>query len=130
VIHAVTGDEGIRRWGREALRRSVDSSILRPLVGAVTRVFGLSPASLLKALPQAWRATFRDCGELTIHVGPGGPQIRLVGLAAQLQDRAFQLSISGSLEVIFDLSRTEGRIQLVEPSSGPEARYTVTWQGA
>jgi len=130
VIHAEVGDEGLRHWGREALRRSFESSALRPLITTVARVFGLSPAALLKAAPQAWRATFRGCGELSVEEASGGLVVRLVGLPSQLHHRPFQLSIGGSLEAVFDLAKVDGHIRLVEPGGLAEARYEVSWTEA
>ena len=128
AIYGVAGEEGLRAWGREAVLRSIETSIFKPLVDAVVRVFGLSPGPLLRAAPQAWKTTFRGCGEMSVTVAPeGGARIVLSNLPQVLVERPFLLSISGSLEAALVVARTEGTVRLVATVGTNGAEYEATW---
>jgi hypothetical protein len=128
TILAEVGEEGLRRWSSAALKRSLDSSLFRPLLDSAVRLFGLSPLGLFKMAPQGWRRAFRGAGELTVQPeGPAALQIDLVGLPEALQDRSFVLTIGTSLYALLDACKVDGEIRVVEPPPGVGARYQATW---
>jgi hypothetical protein len=78
--------------------------------------------------PQAWRATFRDAGELVIsEVTPTSVTMDLVGLPESMQGPAFVVGIGGGLEAVFDASRVTGAVTLLPPPPGAGARFHATW---
>lgn len=129
TIRAAVGDEALRRWSSAALRRTLDTSMFRPLFDTAVRLFGLSPNSLFKMAPQGWRTTFRGAGELTVQ--PGGPTslvVDLVGLPEEMRDASFVLTIGLAFHALLDACQvTGGRIEVAEPPPGIGARYQVTW---
>jgi hypothetical protein len=128
AIRSEVGDEGLRQWSSAALKRSLDSSLFRPLLDTAVRLFGLSPLGLFKMVPQGWKRAFRGAGELTVQPeGPGAVLVELVGLPAELQDRSFVLTIGTSLYALLDACKVTGSIQVVEPPPGIGARYRITW---
>lgn len=128
TVHAAAGDAGVRAWGRAAVRRSLESSSFRPIVETATRVFGLTPAALLRVGPLVWRSTFRDAGRFTVTLtSPHTAMVRLVELPEAMRERPFLLSIAGALEAVFDVTGGPGTIQFVEPP-GAEARFVATWR--
>jgi hypothetical protein len=127
AVHGVVGDEGLRRWGRAAVRRSLDTNLFRPLLETVVRLFGLSPRALFRAVPQAWRATFRGCGEVGVVTEPWGVRLRLTGLPEALKDRIFLLSVSGSCEAVFDAARVTGEVRLVPSPDAADATFEARW---
>lgn len=128
VIHRAVGDDGLRRWSRAALRRSLDGSIQKPLLDTAVRLFGLTPAGLFRMAPQGWRAAFRGAGELVIAgSGPGSTIMDLVGLPEEMRGPAFVIGIAGGLEAVFDTCKVTGEVRLVEPPAGVGARMHATW---
>lgn len=127
ILEAV-GEDGLRRWSAAALKRSLDSSLFKPLLDTAVRLFGLSPQGLFKMVPQGWKRAFRGAGELTVQ--PDGPEallVDLVGLPEALQDRSFILTIGTSLYALLDAGKVAGDIRVVEAPPGIGARYRVTW---
>lgn len=128
AILSEVGEEGLRRWSSAALKRSLDSSLFRPLLDTAVRLFGLSPQGLFKMVPQGWKRAFRGAGELTVQPeGPSAVQVDLVGLPEELQDRSFVLTIGTSLYALLDACQVTGRIQVVEAPPGVGARYQASW---
>jgi hypothetical protein len=117
IVQAAVGEAGLRAWGRAAALRSIQGSLFRPLVDASIRVFGLKPATLLRLAPLVWRSTFRGAGGLTVR------------LIEPMRERAFLLTIAGSLEAAFELAGRPGTIELVVPPEG-DPRFIASWPGS
>jgi len=128
AIRATSGDDGVRRWALAAVKRSIDSSLLRPLVEVAIRLFGLSPSSLFKISSQVWQQILRGCGEIVVlSHGPGACRIGLRGTPYALQHPAFYHSIGGALEAAFATCNVEGQVRLVTPSADLTAEFEATW---
>lgn len=128
AVHEVGGDDGVRRWARAAVGRSVATSLFKPLVETAIRLFGVSPASIFRVAPQAWQQSFRGCGDLVVlSQAPGTCRLALRDVPPAVRDRAFFLSIAGALEAPFDTCEVEGQVRLLEPSSDLSAEFEATW---
>ncbi|MDQ3033619.1 MAG: hypothetical protein M3Y87_14465 [Myxococcota bacterium] len=57
------GRERMKRWGREAIARSAQGPLLRPLMLGL-QAMGLTPHTALKRAPYAWTLIYRGCGDL------------------------------------------------------------------
>jgi len=131
LVHAgqrVLGDERLRRWGRAAARHSMSSSFFGPILQGVIGVFGLSPAAIFRAVPAAYRAAYRGCGEMV--VSGDGERVRHVllrDLPPVLQDRSFFLALAGSLEGVFDACELEGKVRQRSPVIGASVEFEATW---
>jgi hypothetical protein len=126
-IHATAGDDGIRAWGLASLRAGIEGPLLKPMLETTIRMFGLSPAALLRLGPLAWRSAFREAGRLDVTMVPGQAGIaRLCGLPEVMFERAFLLSIAGCLETVFAVTGHPGAVQLVEPVV-EEPRFILSW---
>jgi hypothetical protein len=127
LVHASAGDEGSRAWGLASQRAAVEGFLLKPVLEATTRMFGLTPVTLLRLGPFAWRNAFRCAGRLEVGVMPGQAGIaRLTSLPEAMCERAFLLSVAGSLEAVFELTGQPGAVQLVEPVE-EEPRFILSW---
>lgn len=128
AIDAGSGRDGTRRWGRAALRRSMDRPLLKPLLDAAVRLFGLSPAGVFRMAPQGWKATFRGCGDVVVASSePGRVRLELRGAPSALRHEAFLASIAGSFEAIFDLTKApDGRVA-VELRDASDPAFVATW---
>jgi hypothetical protein len=128
AVHAHVGEDGLQRWARAAVRRSIESSLLRPIVETASRLFGLSPAGIFKVTSQVWQQIIRGGGELTVQSGgPATCRIGLRGAPPALQQRVFLVSVAGALETAFDICKVEGQVRLVAPAAGLSAEFEATW---
>lgn len=65
AIFAVAGAEGVRRRVARQVTLSADGPLLRPIRESAVRLFGPSPASLLRFFDAGWRSSFDGCGALS-----------------------------------------------------------------
>ncbi len=65
TIYDVVGPRGLRDLNAEALRRSADGPLLRPIRDAARRILGARPDAILRFVHQGWGAIFKDVGEAT-----------------------------------------------------------------
>lgn len=123
------GEAGLRAWARASFLRSTESSLLGPIFQGAARLFGLSPAALLRTAPAAYRAVFRGCGDL-VAVELEERRWRMVfqDLPPVARERAFLLSMAGALDGALELGRAEGEVQLLTPEPGPSAELEVSWR--
>lgn len=63
IIYDLVGAKGLRALNAEALRRSADGPLLRPIRDAARRILGVRPDAILRFVPQGWGAIFKDVGE-------------------------------------------------------------------
>jgi hypothetical protein len=64
AIYQVHGPEMSRRCWREFMPSHVESPLLKGMVAMSVRLFGLSPAGLLRMAPKLWRHNYRDFCEV------------------------------------------------------------------
>lgn len=127
ILDAV-GEEGLRRWSSAALKRTLDSSLFRPLLDTAVRIFGLSPQGLFRMAPQGWKRAFRGAGELTVaSEGPAALLVDLVGLPEEMQEGSFVLTIGSSFHALLDACQVAGGARVIAPPPGIAVRYQVTW---
>lgn len=131
AVFAEAGAEGSRRWGTESLVHSFDG-FFRPLFLGLTRVLGTTPATLFKAFPQGWDATYRGCGRVTVaHPGQGVTRVTVRGLPPELRGIPFLSAVCGSLDSAFRVSRYTGKAVLeARELASPEASWLVEWRPA
>lgn len=110
----VLGLEGDRTRARTALRISMDGALLRPMVDGATRLFGLTPSSILRVAGRAWGAIYRDAGAIRVH-HDGERHVRIAYAeidADILRSEVYLASISGALLATFDLCKVEGTVNV------------------
>lgn len=63
AVERACGRERMKRWARDAIERSAEGWLLRPVLVGLTAL-GLSPEVALKRVPAGWSLVYRDCGVL------------------------------------------------------------------
>ncbi|MBI5542333.1 MAG: hypothetical protein HY901_00465, partial [Deltaproteobacteria bacterium] len=117
----VAGEEAIREWSRRSILLSFEGPLLRPLVEASVKVFGLTPISWLQWIPRLWPSMCRNCG--TLEVGETSPSRCTIHFAkappALVQSRPFLISLCGSCEGVIQLCKVKGRVEHeLDPRTG------------
>src|SRR5690606_10752912 len=70
AVERVAGRARMREWSRNAIVRSTEGPLLRPMLSALTRM-GMTPHSAFKRVPYGWSLIYRGCGDLSYEaVGP------------------------------------------------------------
>jgi hypothetical protein len=124
IMEAAYGPVRAHEHYRRSFAASLREGVFGPLVRTGTRIFGTTPATLLRWLHRGWEASFRNAGRAAGEVlGPGRGQVVYSGLppvctASDPWLDSAQGSIYGSLDAIgFDgvvrvdkSTRNEGRM--------------------
>lgn len=104
AVERACGLERMKRWARDAIERSSEGWLLRPVVIGLSAL-GLTPDGALKRVPSAWPLVFRDSGRLHYeHADRHG--ITLVHSdvpAAICRSPTYLESIAGSFEGVAEI---------------------------
>jgi hypothetical protein len=120
------GSLGARRVSREALRRTLNGSILGGLVRSAIAHFGNTPPGLLKWAGRGYGSVCRDCGDLRLaSATEREAELHLENLPVELNVPSYLDAMAGSLEAFFDLCGVEGAARY-EPWPGG-ARFVLRW---
>jgi hypothetical protein len=126
AIRDEVGPQGARQVSREALRRTLNGSILGGLVRSAIALFGNTPPGLLKWAGRGYGNVCRDCGDLQlVSSTEREATLHLDRLPAELNVPSYLDSMAGSLEAFFDLCGVEGESRY-EPWPGG-ARFILRW---
>lgn len=114
AMFLVMGREKARRYFRDNLRQAAEGPILHSFVQAALRLFGMTPAAMVKITPRGWKQLFRDCGEFEAEIpGDGEAILHWRELPPVITDsRPWVDGVVGSFEAMFDICETTGTIDL------------------
>jgi len=85
----VLGRVGARELWCDNLLEAMDSALLRPIISTSLRLYGDSPASLLRMAPRIHGLVCQGCGVLELdRVGEGEVDLTLRGMPPAIRDRA------------------------------------------
>jgi hypothetical protein len=129
AVFREVGIEGLRAWGRNALLVSADGPLLRPILRAAISLFGLTPLSLLRHMPMAWRQVYQECGVVRVEqVTPRELRIHVDGLPeAMAEDTPYLEGIAGAIEGALQLARSKGTVSLSRAST-VSVVFDVIWE--
>ena len=126
AIRDELGPLGARRVAREALRRTLNGSILGGLVRSAIALFGNTPPGLLKWAGRGYGNVCRDCGDLRLASATAREaELRLENLPVELNVPSYLDTMAGSLEAFFDICGVEGTARY-DPWPGG-ARFVLRW---
>lgn len=117
---------------RRAMLLSVESKTLRATVTGALRLFGATPASLMKLAPRAWDLLAREAGKLTANMDPDRSNGRLTVTdfpVEYFRSASFAEGLVGVIESFLDICETTGEVTLTSntPAVG-RAVYEITWR--
>ncbi len=117
---------------RKAMLRSVQQKTLRATVSGALRLFGATPASLMKLAPRAWNLLAKDAGQLSAFVDGDAKQGRMTLVdfpAEHYGTGSFAEGLVGCIESFLDICETQGDVTLTSsvPSAG-RATYEISWK--
>lgn len=129
AVHKVTGDAGVRGWSRKTLLKTSQQPLLRTVVEAGVRIFGMTPRGLYRWVPHGWGTIYRDGGELTFEARVGESAVLVHhDIPAPMRSLPYLVGMAGAFEAVLDLAQADGEVRLdyAEPSN--LARYEIRWK--
>lgn len=114
AVHEETGELGLMEWAKDGFLSAMKGPVLGAMFSGVVRLFGVQPAGMFKLAPLAWRAAYRNCGELTVEETPsGGLRATLGNLPLRVaQSRPYMLGVVGVFDAVLELNRYKGKVSL------------------
>lgn len=126
-IFDVVGPRGLRDLNAEALRRSGEGPLLRPIRDAARRILGARPDAILRFVHQGWGAIFKDVGDAVWHPDDdkrGGSIVIDHQPQVALDARAWPEGCAGAIDGVY---ATVAAVGTVVPSIDRAARtLTIT----
>jgi hypothetical protein len=129
VFQTLNHDAFTTFW-REAAARNRTSPIIRGVLKFLVATVGVSPASLLKSLPNAMSLTSENCGKLSIReTGKANCTELLMEEmpSVLLSEPAYLEAMRGGLYSIFDMVKIRGDVDLKVNPQGKSVIYRFTW---
>lgn len=126
AVHAVCGADALNRWSRDAITKSSDGPLLRPILSALRRI-GLSPGLILKRVPYGWSLIYRHCGEMSFVSDEAATgELRLADAPRAMRGSVYLDGISGAFEGLMTIGGVEGVCEHRTDASGL-VRFVNRW---
>jgi len=117
-------------WRRNMLH-ALDTPLMAELTRAAVRMMGVSPPHLIRFFPKAWRAFFRNVGELRVlesdKTAARVTWERIPVIATRT--RTFPDSLRATFTALYDFARVRGAVEIESLDlDGGRVVYTFAWQ--
>jgi len=131
AIERVFGPGSDRERSRTSTRLSTESSLLRPILDGIQKIFGLTPPAVIRATTFAWGQLYRNCGEVKFkELAANRALLTYEGLPTAILDSPLYLaSIGGGLHACLDLCKVEGSVRhRIQSRAEGKVEYEFEWQ--
>ncbi|PRQ05511.1 hypothetical protein [Enhygromyxa salina] len=115
---------------RQSLGHSTRTTLLRPFIDGVIKLFGLDPSSMFRQVPLGWNAIYRNAGRMRYEVSAGSDRALIYEEVPVviLGSRVYLDAIAAALHSLFDLCKVDGEIEVAEiDPSRARVELRVTW---
>ncbi|HEY1097486.1 MAG TPA: hypothetical protein VGF99_01105 [Myxococcota bacterium] len=124
----VVGGEGVQAIGCRHLVRFRDNPILKTMIDAVVRVFGLSPQLLLKGVPRSRPSVLKDAGDVVwLRLDDNACRMQLRGFRPR-NTRAAHANIAGAWLGAVHLCGKQGSVVVEPVGNDGDADFIVRWR--
>ena len=130
AVERVVGRDRMRRWARDAIVRSTEGPLLRPIVAGL-QAMGLTPHNALRRAPYGWTLIYRHCGVLHYQRdGDHGVVLVHEDVPALMFDSpGYPHGIGGTFDGVMELAGGQDVESLVEPETAARRyRYRCRWR--
>jgi hypothetical protein len=129
AVDVLGPDEARALWREVFTQRFVKTPIIGGLIQAWVRLFGLSPTSIIKAIPKGFEGTYRNVAEVDVEeLSKGYGRVRLHQLAPRmLAHPKYWYAWRGTFEGGFDLCSVEGALEVELDEAARSARLHFRW---
>lgn len=115
-------------WAKAFVHRFSKTPVIGGLIEMWTRLFGLSPGTLVKGIPRAFEGTYRNLMQPAVRIEDRHAEIEMTELAEVLFRRPkYFLAFRGAFSGFFELCRTAGTVEPhIEPAQR-RATFSLRW---
>jgi len=109
----------------ERQRQEMGSALFKTFVSTAQKLFGLTPATMLRHLGRGWRQVFSDCGEIeVVRVEPRSAVVMLRALPeACLQSAPWIGVLPAGLRVLYELVNSTGDVTVARRGADVELQF-------
>lgn len=128
AIHSAIGDKRYRAVTATTVERTIRGEVFDGLVTTFRKLFGTTPAALLRAYPTGYAVLYRACGRVEVEVDAGEARVHLVDIPEPFIRPSMLAGFAGSLEGLVVAAQGSPAVALdrVAPSEG-RVTYRVRW---
>jgi hypothetical protein len=111
----------------ERQRQEMGSALFKTFVATATKLFGLSPATIIRHLNRGWQQLLSDCGEIdVVKLEKRSATLMLRGLPdVCLGSRAWIGALAPGMRVLFELVNASGDV--VASTRGHDVELRFDW---
>lgn len=121
-------DHAADLWRKAFVHRFSKTPVIGGLIAMWTRLFGLSPGSLVKAVPRGFEGSYRNLMSVDIEVEDARARIDIHDLhPVFVAHDLYLLAFQGTFEGVFDLCHVEGTVNRVVDLDHRRAEFTLQW---
>lgn len=110
-LHTVGEDPYVQFW-RAYMASVGQNPLFKALFEGGRRIFGATPASLVKWMPRGWAVSTRACGSFDVDASEHSATITIADAPACARMRATGLSSKGTVLGLWDLTGTDGTVEM------------------
>mgnify|MGYP003675954181 CR=1 FL=1 len=125
AVEDVCGREVSLQLAREAIARSMQGTLLGPILNGLMRL-GLGPEHAFKRAPAGWGLVYKNCGNIVYTTAPNHVTLRLQGAPKAMRELPYLHSIGGSFQgMVMALGVDDATVSVRDDASG--VIYDIRW---
>lgn len=130
AVEAVLGPGQDRERSRAGTMLSMNSTLLKPVIDGVRKIFGFSPPAVIRTTTRAWTHLYRNCGRPSFEETSSNQAALVYDFPKIVADNQLYLrSIAGGLHACLDLCQVEGTVvPVVRNRSTGEVAFEFEWR--
>jgi hypothetical protein len=119
LMEAIAAEGGLRavhKLNSEAITKTIEGPLLRPLVEGAIKLFGVTPSSLVRWTRHAYLQIYRDCGDVLVN--EDRTLVSVTGLPAHLRaSQPWLEGIAGALDGTVRVCRGDPKVTYAASST-------------
>jgi hypothetical protein len=129
AVRDVLGIAGLRAWSLEAMARSAQGPLIRPLSDGASKLFGITPHALYRVLPRGYGVVYRNCGENAYEqTSESTGVVTQTGVPSLLFDNDYLEGTAGAFMSFPRFFGLEGAVVLRLAPATRTAVFDVSWR--
>ncbi len=125
----VVGVAGLRTWSMDAMARSAEGPLIRPLVEGAGKLFGVTPHALFRILPRGYGLVYRDCGENVYEqTGEASGVVTQTGIPSLFFEHSYLEGMAGAFQAFPRIFQCDAVVTLKAFPAKQMAVFEVAWE--
>jgi|GEM_PF-2394630 len=124
ALFEYAGEDAYVEFWRRSMRGIADNPLFHNLLEGGKRIFGKTPAGILKWMPRGFAVSTRGCGSFAVEFGDSRATVTLEGAPTSSRLRSTGQTTRATVLGMLDLMSIEGRVEL-DDSGMDDGRFKV-----